>query len=78
MAYKIVITHVDKGVTYESQRWQKLRDDEEKDPTGKNEAYGYVTTEETKDVESKVFEQQVDELNLSSVVAVINNITVKE
>lgn len=78
MSYKIVITKIEKDVPYTSKEWKKLRDEENADPTGQNELYGYVTTDAVKTVETDVFEQQVEDLDMQKVVAVINNITVKE
>lgn len=78
MAYKIVITEIERDVPYTSKEWRKLRDDEDKDPSGKNELYDYVETDALKNVEREVLRQEVDELDLRAVVAVINNITIKE
>lgn len=78
MPYKIVITKIDEDVPYTSKEWKRLRDEETTDPSGKNQSYGYVTTDAVKDVHTDVYEQRVDDLDMQKVVAVINNISVKE
>jgi hypothetical protein len=78
MSYTIVINRTEKDVPYTSEVWQKLRDDASKDPSGNNENYGYVTTDGVKTVETPIFEQVVEELDMKAVVAVINNINVEE
>lgn len=77
MSYKVTITRIDEDVREVRQTWKKLRDDEEKDPSGENRTYGYVEEETVEDQEVKIFEQRVDDLKLSAVVAVINGIVPK-
>ena len=74
MTYKVTIVRIDEDVKYTYQSWKKLRDDEEKDPSGENRTYGYVEDVKIEDEETKIFEQRVDDLKLSAVVAVINGI----
>lgn len=74
MPYRVVITKIDCDVKYVSKDWKKLRDEEEKDPSGDNKLYGYVETEMTHDVSSEIFDQTVEELVVKDVVAVVNNI----
>lgn len=76
MPYKVTITRIDNDVKYIKKSWEKLRDDEEKDPSGENQLYGYVKTESTRDETTEIFEQTVDVIDIQAVVGVINNIPV--
>ncbi len=83
MAYKITIEKIDK-VLYERQPpatiYQKIHDRIPEDDWQKIKEYDYVDNPnkemivDVKEETKKVFEQIVDELNLSAVVAVINNL----
>lgn len=74
MKFKIEITKIEESVPYKSREWKRLREDETNDPTGKNEAYGYVTEEGTKTVTTTVLEQTVDDLDMAAVIKAINKL----
>lgn len=42
-----------------------------------DEIYGYVTTEDTKTVTTEIYKQTVDDLDLTSVVSVVNGVAAK-
>lgn len=67
--YKITIIKIEHDVPYIDKSWKQLRDE----PNEKHEnLYDYVTTESVKDVETQVFSQVVEELDLPKVVKTIN------
>jgi hypothetical protein len=70
MSYLITVTQIEHDVPFTTRTWKKLVDvpDEKHE-----EIYGYVKEDITKDVETKIYEQTVDNLDLSRLVLTINS-----
>ena len=76
--YKITITEVTRSEVKVS-KWQKVRELAADDPSGKARTHEYVDGgTEKQTVESQIFEQTVESLDISAVVSVINKIGQKE
>jgi hypothetical protein len=72
MSYKITITRIDKDVPYKDREYQQTGVDAEGEKT-----YDYVYSDAVHDVNTQVFEQTVDELNLKAVIATVNGLDSK-
>lgn len=67
--YKITITKTDHDVPFTDKNWKQLVNE----PDDKHEnIYGYVSVDVTRNVETQVFEQVVEDLDLAQVVLTIN------
>jgi hypothetical protein len=71
MPYKIVITRIDKDVPFRNHEYKKAANgtDEDGDPK-----YEYVYFDDTRTETTDIFEQTVEDLNVSDVVAVVNGL----
>jgi hypothetical protein len=67
MSYTITIEHIEENVPFKDKEYKVTKKNEDGD-----DEYGYVYFDNTKTVITKVYEQTVDELAVSDVVAVIN------
>lgn len=67
--YAIKIHKIDTKIIKE-RNYRKISDD----PKAEDDGYGYVDEEKEKEVETLMFEQKVEELDLNSVIKAINNI----
>ena len=74
--YKIVVTKVEKDVPYISKDYVVVSDVETPGNDGRDarrdRKYDYVETEKLKDVDTKVYEQVVDQLDLGGLAVFIN------
>ena len=75
--YKITISKIE-SETKKEKSWEKLRDTypDETSNTGRerDKQYGYVETEMTSQVEKVILVQEVEEMDLTSVIKAINKI----
>ena len=73
--YKITIEKItsEKKVVEEYQKLREPYDDEKNKDYEDDRQYGYVEVNNMVHIETKVFEQQVEELDLKKVIEAINN-----
>jgi hypothetical protein len=69
--YEIIVKRIETKDVRENS-WQKISDSG--NPNGGGAMYGYVEHLERKDLETEVYRQKVDTLNLPDVVCVVNGI----
>jgi hypothetical protein len=70
ITYRITIEKIEHDVPFKARNWKQLVNQ----PDEKHEnIYGYVEVDTTKDVETKIFEQVVHDLDLAKVVLTINS-----
>lgn len=67
--YLVTISKIETDVPYTKRAWVKLVD--EPDKNHKN-IYGYVDSEAEKNVETKIYEQEVEKLDLPGVIKAVN------
>lgn len=68
--YKITIEKIESGVPYKSKDWKIVSDTGEDDH--RERKYDYVETTGTKTVETKVYEQVVENLDLGGLAVFVN------
>ena len=73
--YKITIEKItsEKKVVEEYQKLREPYDDEKNKDYEDDRQYGYVEVNNMVHIETKVFEQQVEDLDLKKVIEAINN-----
>lgn len=69
--YKIKITKITEE-PYTRKEYEKIADTGNKED-GKS-VYGYVTTEDIREVENEILRQEVEEIDLKSILKAINNL----
>lgn len=67
--YKVTITKIEHDVPYTDEVWHQLVDEPDENH---KEIYGYVSIERTKNIETQVFAQTLEEIDLPKVVLTIN------
>jgi hypothetical protein len=70
--YTVTITKVETDVPYTKRTWVKVVDvpDEKHE-----EIYRYVDSDAEKDIETKIYEQEVEDLDLPEVIKAVNGMS---
>lgn len=69
--YQIVITRIETDIPYTRRDWRKVVDEPDEKHS---EIYAYVDSDGEKDVETKVYEQLVDNIDMVKVINAINGV----
>lgn len=77
--YKIVVTRIERDVPYKDKEYEVVSDVETPRASGvgtdRERKYDYVETDKLKDVDTKVYEQIVDDIDLGGLAVFINTVT---
>lgn len=66
VTYKVTVTKIVKNFPFRNREYKKFSDDEDDDN------YGYVYFDDTKDINTTVYEQTIDEVDMPSVIKAVN------
>jgi hypothetical protein len=69
VTYRVTVTKVTTNVVFRDREYKKFSDDEE------DEKYGYVYFDNTKDVETVAYKQELDEIDLPEVIKAVNGMS---
>lgn len=67
--YRVTITRIDKNVPFKDKEYKRVGEDEDGEPK-----YDYVYFENVRDETTEIYEQTVEDLKVSDVVAIVNSI----
>lgn len=74
--YKIVVTRIERDVPYQDQEYEVIEDKEVPRADGRgterDRKYDYVTVDKLKDVDTKVYEQIVENIDLGGLAVFVN------
>jgi C4-type Zn-finger protein len=69
--YRITITKVVKNFPFRNKEYQKVGVDQDEEGEDKTR-YGYVYFDDTKDVETQVYRQEIDSIELPEIIKAVN------